>query len=122
MNRTVKQEYDCKPIHKRQVFGESSKTIFKFMTGILTDKERKDEAYYPYDVDDFERNRALLLWYPEWKPRLPEMGILGEEWKNLVENWSIIEKLYDADYEKHGHKAFGEGECCKYIRSLVKNC
>lgn len=78
----------------------------------------KLSRHYPNDVDDFERNRALLLWYPEWKERLTEMSILGQEWKNLTKNWSTIEQLYDQDYLQYGNKAF-KGECNQYISNLV---
>lgn len=116
-----KQEYSQKPLTKHDVRGASSKTIFKFMTTPLQELDMdKLACYHPRDVDDFERNRALLLWYPEWKVRLPEMGVVCSEWKNLVDNWSEIERLYDADYVQYGNKAYRIGQCCKYIRSLVK--
>jgi len=73
----------------------------------------------PIDVDDWERNRALLLWFPEWKQRLTEMSIISEQWENLVINWNEIERLYDIDYEEYGNKAFGKGQCDKYIRHLL---
>lgn len=117
MNFSIKQEYCSKPLSKNEVKGESSKTIFKFMTESLVESMK---FYYPRDVDDFERNRALLLQYHEWKERLIEMAIYSPKWKILVENWSTIEKLYDRDYEKYGHKAYGVGECDQYIRSLIK--
>lgn len=111
-----KQEYSQKPLYMKDVHGLSSKAIFKFMT-----QDHIDKYYdYPLDVDDFERNRALLLWYPEWRKRLVEMSIISDRWSNLVNNWDHIEKLYDEDYEKYGNKAYEDGECCKYIRTLVK--
>jgi hypothetical protein len=108
-----KQEYSEKPLYKKDVHGLSSKAIFEFMT--------QGNKYYDYalDVDDWERNRALL-WYPEWREKLINMSIISDRWKNLVENWDHIEKLYDEDYEKYGNKAYEDGECCKYIRTLVK--
>ena len=129
---SIKQEYDHKPLTTQEVKGASSKTIFKFMSFTKeeieeissSDDQNRDKLsfHYPMDVDDFERNRALLLWYPEWRERLDEMKVLGDEWKNLVspEAWSKIENLYDEDYAKYGNKAFGKGECCRYIRSLVR--
>lgn len=120
-NKLPKQEYSRKPLTKHKVKGASSKSIFRFMTTPVDEIDMEKLAfYYPRDVDDFERNRALLLWYPEWRERLIEMRIICDEWKNLVENWSKIEQLYDEDYAKHGNKAYDTGECCKYIRSLVK--
>lgn len=50
-----------------RVQGLSSQTIFRFMTGISEEKHKNwwQTYHHPYDVDDYERNRALLLWYPE---------------------------------------------------------
>ena len=114
MASSNQQEYDCKPLTKHEVRGASSKTIFKFMTNA----DLKN-IYYPLDVDDFERNRALLLWYPEWRSRITEMASICEEWRKLTEVWLAIEKLYEIDYERYGKKIIG-GECCKYIQSLVR--
>lgn len=122
VRKLERQEYSEKPLYKKDVHGSSSKAIFKFMT---TDKNDIDiDEYkhsYPMDCDDFERNRALLLWYPEWKERLVEMSVISKKWKNLVENWDTIEKLYNEEYEKYGHYIYNDGECCKYIRTLVNN-
>ena len=116
--KLTKQEYYRKPLIKREIQGASSRSIFRFMTAQNTELSKLH--CYPLDVDDFERNRALLLWYPEWKKRLPEMCIISPQWANLVNNWSTIEALYDEDYIVHGNMAYNIGKCCKYIRSLVK--
>ena len=115
----ARQEYTKKPVTKRDVQGLSSKSIFKFMT--IPDIDLKKVMYYPLDVDDFERNRSLLLWYPEWRERLLEMCVISQQWRNLVENWTMIEQLYDADYAQYNNKAYRIGKCCQYIRSLVKH-
>jgi hypothetical protein len=116
-----KQKYPQKPLYKKDINGLSSKVIFKFMT---THSDHFDVNKYkddhPLDVDDFERNRALLLWYPEWRKRLPEMGIISDKWLNLVNNWNTIEKMYNEDYEKYGNGNIYDKKCCNYIRSLVK--
>jgi hypothetical protein len=65
---------------------------------------------YPHDIDDFERIRALLLCYPEWLARLPEMAILSGQWKAIVENYTRILELYEADYVKYGNKGYGIGK------------
>ena len=120
MNVLERQEYSQKPLYEKDVCSGSSKAIFEFMT---TDRNHvciDDHYYYPLDVDDFERNRALLLWYPEWKIKLKDMSILSDQWSNLVNNWNTIEKLYDEDYEKYGNGKFYNKNCCSYIRSLVK--
>ena len=61
--RFTKQEYSQKPLCEDDVKGLSSKTIFKFMT--TNEHHKFKNKYYDYtiDVDDFERNRALLLCY-----------------------------------------------------------
>ena len=110
------QEYKDKPTNYDEVQGLSSKTIYNFMT---TGRYYED-SYYPSDVDDWERCRALLLCYPEWKSRLLEMGEISQYWKILVKNWNEIETKYDADILKYGDNAYGKGECDAYIRSLLK--
>lgn len=75
---------------------------------------------YPIDVDDWERNRALLLCYPEWRERLPEMATVSKKWKNLVERWDDIEKLYDKESISVNTKESYEGECYKLIWSCVQ--
>lgn len=120
-NPLPKQEYYSKPLTKHEVRGASSKTIFKFMTTPFDARKIRLMSFnHPKDVDDFERNRALLLYYPEWKIRLPEMGIICKEWNSLVNNWASIEQLYDEDYIKYGNKAYKIGKCDNYIRSLIK--
>lgn len=116
-----KQEYSQKPLYKKDVRGESSKAIFKFMTTHPDNFDiNKYKHEYPRDVDDFERNRALLLYYPEWRKRLPEMAIISDKWKILVENWNTIEKMYNEDYEKYGNRHLYDKECYNYIRSLIE--
>jgi hypothetical protein len=116
MKTTKQQLYSLAPTTRRHVSGQSSKSIFTFMTTGMQGKC----LYHPRDVDDWERNRALLLCYPEWRARLHEMHVISPEWKILVENWSRIEAYYEEDYSTFGHNAFGKGECDKFIRSLLK--
>lgn len=110
------QLYEVKPIKIEDVQGASSQTIFAFMTTSWIEHKISD---HPWDVDGWERNRALLICYPEWKLRLKEMSNVSKYWKVLVENWETIEEKYNLDYEKYKHKAFGKGECDTYIRSLI---
>lgn len=74
---------------------------------------------HPKDVDDFERIRALLLFYPEWLSRLPEMGRLCRQWRHIANNYSTLISLYEADYLKYSNNGFGVGTCDKLIRELV---
>jgi len=114
------KQYTEKPLQKKDVYGSSSKAIFKFMT---TDKKYicfdEYKYSYPYDSDDFGRNISLLLWYPEWKERLIEMGNISNTWEKLVKNWDNIEKLYNDDYIKYGNDIY-QKTCCAYIASLIE--
>jgi len=105
-----RQEYTEKPLTKDAVRGLSSQTIFKFMTLPLGTTLKPFKRRHPLDMDDFERNRALLLWYPEWKARLPEMATLSVAWAQLTAHWTRIEQLYEQD----------EKACRELIRSLVR--
>lgn len=84
------QEYDKNTITCTGVQGGSSQTIYQHMAGIGTDGHDA-----PIDYDDYERNRALLLCYPEWTSRMNEMSIYSEHWKLLAENWTLISELYN---------------------------
>jgi len=117
MNNLHRQEYTEKPMCLHCVRGASSQTIFKFMTKNI--KDNIDHMDYPMDLDDWERNRALLLCYPEWKERFFEMSVISNKWNKLVSNWGIIEKLYYEDYEKYGNDNYYNKSCDDYIRSLV---
>ncbi len=115
----MQQLYEIKPTKLECVGGASSRAIYKFMKGGSKYLDKSDSN--PWDMDDFERNRALLICYPEWKPRMKEMAIVSKRWKVLVENWDTIEEKYNDDYKKYGDKAYDIGECDKYIRELLYN-
>lgn len=110
------QLYENKPIRLKDVQGVSSRTIYVFMK--FGPEEVKDKSH-PLDVDDYERTRALLICFPEWKTRIKEMESVSKYWKTLVHNWDEIERKYNKDYEKYGHKAYDEGECDAFIRELL---
>jgi hypothetical protein len=114
---TFQQLYENKPTKLRDVKGASSQTIYVFMK---FGPEEVEIPIFPNDVDDWERNRALLICYPEWKERLRETSSLSNVWKDLVDNWDIIEEKYNKDYEKYNNMAYDEGECNKYIRKITK--
>jgi hypothetical protein len=113
----LRQKYLTKPCYDIQIQGLSALTVWYHMTDYLY-KERYRS--HPHDIDDWERIRALLLWYPEWKSRINELSSISKQWKNLVENWETIESLYENDYKEYGNKAFGNGSACQFIRKLVK--
>jgi len=99
------------------VQGESSKVIYQFMNHGF----HRSGKYHPTDVDDYERNRALLLCFPQWEARIDRMGELSKEWKILTEHWDEIEEKYCKDYESYNGKVFESGECNKYIHQLLKS-
>lgn len=115
---SFQQLYADKSIKLNDVHGASSQTIYKFMK---FGPEEVDDKSHPWDVDDFERCRALLICYPEWKPRLKEMAITSKCWKVLVNNWETIEEKYNEDYEKYGNMSYNIGECDKFIRELINS-
>jgi len=111
------QLYKDKPLTLKDVRGESSKSIFRYMTDIII------HGYYyqyPIDVDDYERNRALLICYPEWRKRISGMNSISKQWNVLSNNWSEIERLYEKDYLIY-HGLNMEGECNKFIHKLLKD-
>jgi hypothetical protein len=110
------QEYKNTPTNVNEVQGLSSKTIYKYMTG----EKCYVDSHYPLDVDDWERCRALLLCFPEWKTRLLEMSVISSRWKILVKNWDEIENLYNDDISNYGNNAYKVGKCDNYIRTLHK--
>lgn len=115
---SFQQLYKSKPTKLKDVKGASSQTIYVFMKFGCEEIEEKN---HPWDVDDFERCRALLICYPEWKLRLKEMANLSKKWKVLVDNWEEIEEKYNQDYQKYGNKAYGEGMCDNFIRDLISS-
>ena len=86
---------------------------------LITNRFLSSVQYHPRDVDDWERCRALLLFYPEWKIRLKEMACLSSPWKTLVEKWNIIEDLYTLDYIKYGNNAYRVGEADALINQCI---
>lgn len=72
--------------------GISSETIFEVMTGIPV--KRHD---IPYDPSDFRRCRELLKEFPEWRQRLGEVALRFPEWKPFVDNWDLMDKIYERD-------------------------
>lgn len=68
--------------------GSSSKAIANYMQG------RSSSGDFPWDGGDFGRCHRMLLMFPEWRARLPEMGDKYPGWAPLVKIWSELEKLW----------------------------
>jgi hypothetical protein len=69
--------------------GNSSKTMFAYFSGLTG-----YAIYHPYDPDDFDRCHMLLEAVPEWRKDIKRLGVLSSEWKNLVENWDELTRMY----------------------------
>ena len=65
--------------------GTSSMTICAVMIG-----SRIDDTDVPHDPGDFGRCHRLLLAFPEWRARLPEVSAKYPEWAPLVHEWDSL--------------------------------
>ncbi len=65
--------------------GMSSKAIASHMTTGNCD------GSYPHDPDDLGRCLRLLVLFPHWKPRLPEMGHYSDVWAKYAARWAEME-------------------------------
>lgn len=45
---------------------------------------------HPWDPDDLGRCLRLLKRFPQWRPRLSEMGRYNPQWKRLSERWDEV--------------------------------
>lgn len=108
------QQYAKKPTSLAQVVGASAQTLFAVMSGLRTVLDAPT-TYHPHDVDDWERCRAVLQWYPEWRADLSKMKSV-HGWIHLIDNWDTIDKLYLEDIATHGDKAYGLGKADALIR------
>ena len=80
--------------------GVSAKTIFAALADehyarTVTSSPRFTPTH-PHDADDFSRCYKLLQIFPEWRPRLPEVGAKYPEtmWSKLASEWDLLETLY----------------------------
>lgn len=73
--------------------GASSKCIADVMCGA------SPGGSYPLDGADFGRCERLLMLYPEWRARLPEMAAVNREWAALVARWDEIVVAWRHDME-----------------------
>ena len=70
--------------------GISSMTIYSVMMGVPVDR-----ADVPHDPDDFGRCYRLLRLFPAWRKRLDQVAERYPAWKSLVQEWSVLESLYE---------------------------
>lgn len=88
--------------------GLSSETIFQVMTGIPV-----KWTSTPMDSADFGRCSRLLDRFPKWRDRLHEVSEQFPEWKQLIDNWSKLESLYEK--EKHSEVYEMIKVCCHHV-------
>jgi hypothetical protein len=86
--------------------GTSSKTIWAVMMGAV-DEKHKDSMNYgiPHDPDDFSRCYKLLVLFPEWIERLPEVAKVFPAWVGFVREWDKLAAMFKNNLKKEptGH-------------------
>lgn len=77
--------------------GTSSKTIWAVMMDAVL-PSRKDSWDYgvPHDPDGFSRCWKLLVLFPQWKGRLPEVASQFPAWIGFVREWGKLTAMYEA--------------------------
>ena len=75
--------------------GLSSKTICAVLIGV-----EPEGPSTPSDNADFARCYRLLRLVPEFKPRLGEVAERFQEWRFLVQEWSTLEVMHEAEIAK----------------------
>ena len=76
--------------------GTSSKAIWAVMMGAVI---KNDSSWWNYDIphdpDDFSRCWKLLVLFPEWRRRLPEVAEMFPKWIPFVEEWDKLTTMYE---------------------------
>ena len=95
--------------------GLSSRCIADVMCGITSGGE------HPRDPDDFGRCERLLILYPEWRARLPEMRAVSPVWAALIDRWADIEAAWrhDVALARSKPKARDGWACSPLMRSII---
>ncbi len=76
--------------------GTSSRTIWAVMVGAVDGKRQCDNWHYdtPRDPDDFSRCYKLIVLFPEWKARLPEVAQTFPKWIPFIREWGTLADMY----------------------------
>lgn len=100
--------------------GMSSKAMFNCLSKNLNICKFGNYENTPSDPDDFGRCYKLLKAVPQWRLRLIELSVLSTGWKNLVENWDVLEKMYEQNvkYDWKNYKQIGMYE---FMEKLLNN-
>ena len=70
--------------------GCSSETICRFMMG-----KPDYSPSIPHDADDFGRCYRLLILFPQWLERLPELAQKYSCWRPMVREWDKLTAMYE---------------------------
>lgn len=87
--------------------GISSEAMWTVMMGRTPETRWKSLGNHPHDPDDFGRCHRLLLRFPQWRKRLPEMGKLNKVWKALIKHWDELTTMYEAEVGKGLDRVWG---------------
>ena len=94
--------------------GRSAKTIVAALTG-----QEADQESHPLDAADFGRCHRLLQAVPSFRERIGEMRHRSPEWAALVESWSDLETLYEADQEWDPPNRGMRSQCDVRLRAIL---
>lgn len=83
--------------------GISSKTICAVMTG--SEMKGGFPPDIPYDPGDFGRCYRLLIHFPEWRNRLPEVAAKHPKWGPMVQAWDELTALYEEEIQNKDGRA-----------------
>lgn len=90
--------------------GSSSKAIVAELNGAMTSPDD-----HPHDPDDLGRCIRLLELMPEYRIRLREMRGVSPMWRNLVDQWDELVRLY------HEELPTGKApKCYDFMRELIQ--
>jgi len=79
--------------------GISSKTIWAVMMGSIPNNPSPFQFDTPLDPSDFGRCHRLLVLFPEWRDRLPEVAEVFPKWGPMIREWDKMTALYERDYK-----------------------
>ncbi len=82
--------------------GTSSKTIVAALNGLAPLRY----ADVPHDPDDFGRCYRLLLLFPEYRERLPEVARRHPKWGPMIDAWDELTSMYERFCDGDGHYRF----------------
>jgi hypothetical protein len=96
--------------------GISSRTIYSVMMNQVPSFPVV-QGYYnvPHDPDDFGRCHRLLVLFPEWRQRLPEVVDRFPEWGPMVREWDQLTKMFTTGFNAAGSDG---GKMYKLMRQL----